>query len=447
MNLIDIYDYLLLPLYLMIFYFIIVIKAKKYGDSPLRKYFIIGFFLHMGGSILYCMVIYYYYTYGDSILFYQGGTFLRNVISSTGDPISPFFMSSGELLKTYGTLGTDDNILPVSIGIDSNLAVMKISAIVSYLCFNSYLIISLFFGLFAFTGLWKLYKTFNEIMERKSERWLAYTVLFLPSVCFWGSGLIKDSICLGCLGFVVYYVYRIFIKKKFRYLDFLFLAIFLYLLFVIKSYLLVAFIVAACLGYVVHLVRESKTSVLKLTIRLLILASVVVIGLITFSSVLSAAIEDFMGNIETFKYAYSNLDEDLNGSGFVFSATDYSISGLLLGSPIAIFTTLFRPFLWESGKPVIFLSALESALILAATLYLLIKCRVTRFFYYTFTNPYAFFCFTFCMMLALIVGYSTFNFGTMVRYRLPILPFYFFLLLFIYTKNKEDRNATDHIQT
>ena len=114
-----------------------------------------------------------------------------------------------------------------------------------------------------------------------------------------------------------------------------------------------------------------------------------------------------------------------------------SVPDIILASPVAIFTTLFRPFIWETRKPIMLFSALESLVLLIATLYVLFKCRIFKFFYYIFGDPYLFFCFVFTMILGIIIGFSTFNFGTLVRYRLPILPFYFFMLLYIYTKNND----------
>ena len=137
------------------------------------------------------------------------------------------------------------------------------------------------------------------------------------------------------------------------------------------------------------------------------------------------------------EWSYNGNQEFYNDFG-KFNV-EINLPNIILRSPLAVFTTLYRPFLWESNKPIMFLSALESALILLATVYLLVKCRISKFFYYIFTDPYIFFCFTFSILLGVIVGFSTFNFGTMVRYRLPILPFYFFMLLLIYIKIREAR--------
>ncbi len=439
MQYIDIYDYLLLPVYLFIFYFIITLKSKKYDGTLLKKYCITAFFLHMAGSFLYCMVIQYYYGYGDSFGFFQGSNFIRKILGASGNPFTTFFMSSADFAKLVSVITDPDINLPTGIDISSNLTIMKIAAVLSYFSFNSYLIISLFFGLFSFIGLWKLFTTLNEIMGKKGERLLAIAVLYIPSIWFWGGGLIKDSICVGSIGLILYYIHKIFIKKKFKIRDVLMLFLVFYLLFLIKSYLASTLLASMVLAYILFILIQSKKNVLKLGLvsLLVLIGSIIIIA--SFSSTLDSIIEDSKSNIETFSRAYANatVEDERSRASFTGAALDNSIPGILMASPIAIFTTLFRPFLWETQKPIMLFSALESFLSLLATLFVLVKCRVWRFFYFIFSDPYLFFCFVFTMALAVIIGFSTFNFGTLVRYRLPILPFYFFMLLHIYIKNKE----------
>ncbi|MGH2564381.1 MAG: hypothetical protein ACRDE5_07705, partial [Ginsengibacter sp.] len=47
------------------------------------------------------------------------------------------------------------------------------------------------------------------------------------------------------------------------------------------------------------------------------------------------------------------------------------------------------------------------------------------------------YCFLFSVVFALFVGASTLNFGTLVRYKIPCLPFYAISLFLIYEKVKE----------
>ncbi len=80
-------------------------------------------------------------------------------------------------------------------------------------CFNTYTVIGLFFALISFGGMWAMYITFLRIYPLAYKK-LAIAVFFLPSVFFWGSGLMKDSLCIGALGWVFYGFYHVFIVRK-----------------------------------------------------------------------------------------------------------------------------------------------------------------------------------------------------------------------------------------
>lgn len=436
-------DFLLFPLYLFFIYIFIKVTARKYNGTPLRKYFITAFFLHMAGSFLYAMVIQYYYGYGDSFGFYQGSNFIRGFIHDGGNPFKIFFISSEELLKPQNLMIRSGADIPASINSNSNFIIMKIAAALSYISFNSYLVITLFFGLFSFAGLWKLFSTFNIILEKKGEKLLAYTILYTPSICFWGSGLIKDSVCLGLIGFIIYFLHKLFILKKFSIRDMVLIAIMVYFLFILKSYIASILIASAALGYVILVLKKSRQNFLKFALVILVVAISSVVIFINMAATIESLMEESKEQIEVFKgaYAYAEVDDENSLAGFKGSNFDLTVSSFILRSPLAMFSTLFRPFLWESRKPIILLSALESFLMLIGFFYVMKKSGLRRFFYLLFSDPYIFFAFIFTLMLAAVVGFTTFNFGTLVRYRLPILPFYFFMLIAIYTKARINREA------
>ena len=237
MQYINVFDYLLLPVYLYIFYIIIKKNSVKYTDVNLRKYFFISFYLHMFGAIAYALMVQYYYGYGDSFVFYYGSDFLSTQVMHDGSNIKYFFKSAAEVRSWYNTEVGDISYAGY-FGIASNLFIMKISAVLSIISFNKYLIITLFFGLFSFAGLWRLFLVFNHINKGKELKILAWAILFIPSVWFWGSGLIKDSVCIGSIGFIVHFLYKLFIKKEFSVKSIIALVALIYLVSIIKSYII-----------------------------------------------------------------------------------------------------------------------------------------------------------------------------------------------------------------
>jgi len=441
MEYIKIEDYFLLLVYVILLYTLVFIHSKRYRGTGLRRYFISAFILHIVGTVLYAMVIQYFYGYGDSFGFFEGGKFIQNLISTTGDPFTPFFSSSDDFQKMAMVNSGSDFVLPIGIDVDANLLVMKISALLSYISFNSYLIVSLFFGMFSFFGIWKLFKTFNEISQKKGQRILAFAILYTPSIWFWGGGLIKDSLCLGCIGFIVYLFHKIFIKKITTLKDPILLLVLFYFLFSLKSYLAMAILFSISISFMLFILMQSKKNIIKLITASFILVFMLIVITINFSSSIESIVEDASKNIEIYKNVYANADTDDDRSKASFESTSEigSLSDIVVNTPQAIFTTLFRPFLWEVKKPIMALSAIESFIGFLATIFVLFKCKIRSFFFYIFTDPYILFCFIYSMALSIIIGNSTFNFGTMIRYRLPIIPFYLFMLLYIYIKNADKK--------
>ena len=146
-QIITVYDYLLLPFYLIGFYLIIREKARKYTGTPLKKFFLLTFWLHMAGAIFVSLLIQYYYGSGDPFNYYNGGELIRNMMVKDFSGVKYLFYSGKDLIFKAEELGYTDKIPVIMIG-DSNAFVMKISSIISFFSFGKFLIISLFLDFF-----------------------------------------------------------------------------------------------------------------------------------------------------------------------------------------------------------------------------------------------------------------------------------------------------------
>ncbi len=435
MQYITVFDYLLLPVYLYVFYIIIKKRSVKYTDPELRKYFFVSFFLHMFGAVAYALMVQYYYGYGDSFVFYYGSDFLSKQVAQDAGNIQYFFKPAAEVKLWYDTEMGDINYSGY-FGIASNLFIMKIAAVLSLFSFNKYIIITIFFGAFSFAGLWKLFLVFKDINKDKQLKLLAWGVLYVPSVWFWGSGLMKDSICLGGIGFIIHYMYRIFIKKEFSIKSIIALAALVYIVGSIKSYIIIVLVIGLAVFVFYKFVTPFKNLVIRGFIILIFLTAIITVAFITnFGEQLQELADESKVQVDAYQRNYDAVqNEDERSRGNVKSGEiDPSVSGLILHSPIAIFTSLFRPFIWESRKIFILFSSLESFLLLLCTTYIMIKLRFLVFFREIFSNPFVLSSFFIAILFALIIGFTTYNFGTMARYKIVLLPFYFFTLVYLYT--------------
>ena len=126
-----------------------------------------------------------------------------------------------------------------------------------------------------------------------------------------------------------------------------------------------------------------------------------------------------------------------DGSGYTLGDLDGSWQNMIKLAPGAVNVTLFRPYLWEVSNPLMALSAIEGLITFIFTLLVLFRVG-TQIPHYV--RAEVIFCLVFTIIFAFGVGVSTFNFGTLSRYKIPMLPFYWSALAIIYTSWLRDRN-------
>ncbi|MEQ9656822.1 MAG: hypothetical protein RLO00_01755, partial [Fulvivirga sp.] len=126
------------------------------------------------------------------------------------------------------------------------------------------------------------------------------------------------------------------------------------------------------------------------------------------------------------------------GSGYTLGELDGTFYSMLKLMPDAINVSLFRPYLWEVSNPFMLLAALESLAVLILTIIVLIRTRVVGVFK-PMPIPIVIFCLVFSIVFAFAVGVSTFNFGTLMRYKIPLMPYFLSALILLYYNSNRER--------
>ncbi|MDN3658341.1 hypothetical protein QWZ08_21990 [Ferruginibacter paludis] len=128
-----------------------------------------------------------------------------------------------------------------------------------------------------------------------------------------------------------------------------------------------------------------------------------------------------------------NSQKNQGGSVYVLSnVDDFSFWGIIKTYFSSLTVALFRPYIWEIPNLIATANALESLLVFIFTFYLLIKLKITGFFSAAFKNRILTFSLIFTLLLAPLAGLVSFNFGTLVRYKAPVVPFYYTYLILLY---------------
>ncbi|GAA3964335.1 hypothetical protein GCM10022407_08720 [Hymenobacter antarcticus] len=305
--------------------------------------------------------------------------------------------------------------------------VVRLCVVLALLSFSTYSVMALMFAAMSFSGMWVMYMTFIKIRPQLYKQF-ATAVLFIPSVFFWGSGVMKDSLCIGALGWVFYCFYRGAIEKK----NILRSTIIGFLaatpIIATKVYILLAFLPPALLWVFNENSARISNKGLRMVAKPFLLA---IGGGLAFFAATNLTAGDARFDVEEigerskitadYLYATSIAQE---GSAYNIGQLDGSIGSMVKISPQAIVVTLFRPFLWEARNPIMLLSALEALFYLFFTARVLYRTGVAKSFGIIGTTPILTLCFVFSLIFAASVGISSSNFGTLVRYKIPLLPFY-----------------------
>lgn len=432
-------DLIVTPLLIMVVYAIAYIIRPYATDSINRVYFFPALTVKITGALALGFIYQFYYNGGDTFNYHtHGSRIIWETFIDSPEKAMQLFFNNGTHFQ--GIYKYSSKI--AFFGDPGSYAIVRLSFIFDIFTFSSYSATAVLFAIFCFIGMWMFFLTFYEQYPHLHKP-LAIASFFIPSVFFWGSGLLKDTVTLGCLGIAVFLVFRLFIEHRFsvRYVIFLILA--LYGLYLIKIYILLTFLPAAILW--IFLVHFSKIH--SVVLRLLLFP-------ITLSIALSlgayAVLKAGEGNA---KYSVTNIGATAQvtaydiryytgkdaGSGYSIGDLDGSVGSMIWLAPQAMNVSLFRPYLWEVNNPLMALSALESFILLVAVVYLLFRCNIR--IVGALLKPNILFLLIFAMVFAFGVGVSTFNFGTLVRYKIPMLPFFVIALILIYDYSKRLRNA------
>ena len=130
----------------------------------------------------------------------------------------------------------------------------------------------------------------------------------------------------------------------------------------------------------------------------------------------------------------------MGGSGYELGLVEPNFQSLFRQSGAALNVTLFRPYPWEARKLINIPAMIESLLTLFLTLWVLLRVGPIRLLSLVFTKPVLQFCLLFTVSVGIIVGLFAFNFGTLVRYKIPILPFYYTALILLWHYSASGRN-------
>jgi hypothetical protein len=432
-NLISTSDFFVFFIYALIGYVLIRFVIFKNRDKDFYLMVKVFFGLKLFSAIVMSLLTVYYWKIGDAISYFHEGENLFQLFKKDISNIKYLFIP----IEHYTSqLNTENDLIRTvnGAGQESGFLISKLCAVFYPFALGKYLLINFFFCFISIVGQLKFYTVLIKRYPHLKKA-IAISVLFMPCLLLYSSTIYKETICYSCIAFAFYNFHQIMNKRNAVW-NTIFLIINIFFILIVKNYVIVSFLISILLllffKFVGIMLRRSLITKLLITFSLICLSTFLVYNI----HLLDPYVLSFVDTSNVFQQYYnSDFGET---SSFEIGEIETSVSGLIKKIPIGFYSTYFRPHLWEVKKPIVLFSAFESFLFLAFTLFTLVK-KWNYLFRLVRNDLFARLSLYYSIILGIIIGLNTFNFGTLIRYKIPVVPFalLFVLLLYYYTPPKK----------
>jgi hypothetical protein len=444
MNVYSLLDILFVPVYLFIILFTArIYQAKRVIDNPEYKYMLTGLIAKLVGGIGLALVYTIYYPGGDTLQYYWDSLAFQKLIFVDFNSFWYVLTNKADISNYY--YFSDETGYPAYCRDPKSWFVVKISLFIVGFSMQSYLITTILCSAFSFIGIWKLFRVFAQEFPALQKE-MAIAFLFVPSVFFWGSGLLKDTFTLAALGFFISGTYNTLISNKRVFRGIFTMLLSGFVIVSIKPYILVGLVPSMILWIIVKYIKKIEVA----TIRSISLPLLLVLGFAfgyAFLQIMGDSLQEY--KLDSFLDKAAVNQKDLKsdyhkGNSFDIGEFEPTIQGISSKFFIATFSAIYRPMIFEVNNAVMFLASIENLLILILTIRVLWYIRLFRFFKYIKSHHLLVFAFSFSILFAFFIGLSTSNFGALVRYKIPCMPFYIaslYIIRYLHSKYLEEQNA------
>lgn len=435
---IEFWEYLLAFAYSLVLYiYFSREKSRNLLDHPEYQYYLWGLLIKIFGGIVFCNVYFYYYAGGDTLGYFYGAVAMANL--ATVEPFEYARQLLGDNSHRAWLMYTMDTRKPFEYLFydDRTFFVLRVISILAMLTLKSYLACTVVVASLSYFGIWSCYRTFVNYFPQIRGK-LAIAFLFMPSVVFWGSSILKDTFTFAAVCWWVHAIDELFLKRRDVLRNLIVAALSALVMIGVKPYIFMVILPATLLWITHRRIVKMRSVIIKFMITPIFIGFTFGLALVILNS-----LGDQLG-----KFSLDNALAGIEGiQGDLLHSDNYSDNKFDVGEfdgtwksvvskfPVAVNATLFRPYVWEARSVVIMLSGLENLFLLCFAIYTLLKVGPSFLLKATVNNSLILMSMTFALLFSFIVGITTPNFGAMVRFKIPMLPFFvaaLFIILHLY---------------
>ena len=380
-------------------------------QTSLRKFFWPALALKLISGICLGLLYTHYYSVADTFAYFKEASTVASLAKED-------FLSYVKVL-----LFSDQMALPGLAMIEPRAAFMiRLTSIFNLITGDNYWAVGFYFSFISFLGTWFLVRVISQHIPAAA---LAAVIafLFLPSVVFWTSGLLKESLAMAALFFLTGVFLEIWFNERVTFWNGCVAVLCFWIFWKLKYYYAGVFVATVCTTLVYKGVARKRFSLSPGA------EAIVWIGILTVPLVVVSFLHpnfhfDRLFNVIVVNNAaYNSLSAPDNIVHFR-NLTDAPVS-ILQNAPWALFSGLFRPLCWEVSSVIQFLQGVENTFLL-----LLFVASCLRFKIY-FTSPHRplILCLVvYVIILCVFLTLSAPNFGTLSRYRTGYISFFAFII-------------------
>lgn len=290
----------------------------------------------------------------------------------------------------------------------------------------------MFFSLVALSGQLMMYAAArHHFPDRYRVRYMV-ALLLVPSVVFWTSGVVKEAVAIGGMGWMIWGFHRWIVDCK-RVRAAVWISVGGLTVSVAKAYILFPIAVAAGLWWFWHHSVSTTGSVAIAQKPLYVVGAAIVAigGMFALGELFPQYSIDALGE-ETAQMQEAGAGAEGGSYYAMGDPEETSLAGQLAFAPVALTASLFRPFIFEAHNAVAVINGLEMTVVLGLWFRILWVRGLRQSWRLLRQSPFLIFCVVFVVLFGLGVGLATTNLGTLSRYRVPMMPLYLLTLMMLW---------------
>ena len=353
-------DFAILPIYLLFFYVLSIIhKNKRIHSEPYYKYYVPGLFVKIFSGLAFCLIYMFYYT-GDSLDYFNSSVALSNLLDKNYKYFFSIFFN-GPRPEYFSFFDAHTGWPETHMWRDERtFFVIRIFSLFVIPGFKSFLITTALVSWVFFSGAWRLYKLFCDLYPHLYKRF-AIAFLFFPSVVFWSSEIMKDTITYSAAAWFTFSFYMVMFKKRKVFINIICLVITSWLMMKIKPYIFISLLPGSFIWVSLKRIKSIENRVIRVLVAPLILLITLGVGFLfirVFSNNLGAySTVDSMVKKAMVTQMDLKRQQQYGQNFYDIGEFNGSVSSLIYKAPISIISGLFRPFIWEISSPFGIISA------------------------------------------------------------------------------------------